>query len=129
MHLEVVTPEGTAITTEADEVVAPGLRGEFGLLPGHTPFVSALKPGVLSWRPKGERGKRSYLAVGAGYAEIDGRDKVVVLAEDAAFPDGIDAAAAQKELDEIDRALKEAKTGREALESQRAWAQARLDAK
>jgi F-type H+-transporting ATPase subunit epsilon len=131
MRFEVVTPEGTAIGGEADEIVAPGIRGEFGVLPGHTAFVSALKPGVLSWRQKG---KRSVLAVGAGYAEVDGRDKVVVLANTTAAPDAIDAAATQKEIEELDRALKEFRPSekgpsREELETRRAWAQARLDAK
>ena len=42
MHLEVVTPTGTAVSTNVDEVIVPGAEGEFGVLAGHTPFMSAL---------------------------------------------------------------------------------------
>jgi F-type H+-transporting ATPase subunit epsilon len=131
MQVEIVTPKGAALDAEADEVVAPGVRGEFGVLPGHTPFISALKPGVLTWKAKG---KKSVLAVGGGYAEVNGHDKVVVLTQRAATVEQIDVAATQKELDEADRAIKEWRPGesgptREELEGRRAWAQARLDAK
>jgi F-type H+-transporting ATPase subunit epsilon len=135
VQFEVVTPKGTALTTEADEVIAPGVRGEFGVLPGHTPFLSALKPGVLQWKSKGKTG---VMAVGPGYAEVNGHDKVVVLTQQAAPVEQIDIAGAQKDLDEADRQLKEwrapeagAAPGvtREELDAKRAWAQARLDAK
>ncbi len=80
MHLEVLTPQKTALNTEVDEVTVPGLAGEFGVLPGHTPFLSALKPGTLSWRGKGGGGA---LAIGAGYCEVDGKDRIVVLTNSA----------------------------------------------
>ena len=117
MKVEVVTPEKSALSTEADELVAPGVRGEFGILPGHTPFVSALKPGVLMAR-KGQ--KRQVYAIGAGYAEVDGHDKIVVLTQTAVPAEDIDTAAAQKDLD---AAVKDGK------EYAREWAQARLDAR
>jgi F-type H+-transporting ATPase subunit epsilon len=123
MKIEVVTPDKAALSTEADELVAPGVRGEFGILPGHTPFLSALKPGVLVAR-KGQ--KRQVFAVGAGYAEVDGHDRIVVLAQQAVPADEIDAARAQKDLEEGERALKE---GRADAALQRDWAQARLDAR
>jgi F-type H+-transporting ATPase subunit epsilon len=128
MQLEVVTPKGSPVTVEADEVTAPGVRGEFGVLPGHTPFVSALKPGVLRWKQKG--GKPGVMAVGFGYAEVSGKDRVVILAQEAQLADAIDATLAQKDLDEAERALKDASgAAREDLDAKRAWAQARLDAK
>ncbi|HZS38202.1 MAG TPA: ATP synthase F1 subunit epsilon [Polyangia bacterium] len=146
MKVEIVTPRGLAVSTDADEVTAPGVRGEFGVLPGHTPFIAALKPGVLSFR-KG--GKREVLAVGAGFAEVSGKDRVVVLTQQAADTreadakrelgvQAIDAAQAQRDLEEAERALKDGKFGtgdngggptREEWEARRAWAQARLDAR
>jgi F-type H+-transporting ATPase subunit epsilon len=117
MKVEVVTPEKAALSTDADELVAPGVRGEFGILPGHTPFVSALKPGVLMAR-KGQ--KRQLFAIGAGYAEVDGHDKIVVLTQTAVAAEDIDTAAAQRDLE---HAVKEGK------EAAREWAQARLDAR
>ena len=129
LQVEVVTQAGVALAVEADELTAPGARGEFGVLPGHTPFVSALKPGVLSYRAKGKRG---LLAVGPGFAEVSGKDRVVILTQQATPVEQIDAAAAQRELDEADRQLKDAREegpSRSELEARRDWAQARLDAR
>lgn len=129
MNLEVVTPQGTTLATDADEVTAPGARGEFGVLPGHTPFVAALKPGVLTFRDKQKRG---VLAVGAGYAEVNGHDRVVVLVQRAEQAESIDSARAQKELEETERALKDWKQGdagsRGELERKRDWLASKLDA-
>lgn len=83
MHLEVLTPQKSAVTAEVDEVTVPGLAGEFGVLPGHTPFLTALRAGTLSW--KGKSGSGS-LAIGAGYCEVDGKDKVIVLTQSAEKP-------------------------------------------
>ncbi len=139
MQVEVVTPAGIAASAECDEVTAPGVRGEFGVLPGHTPFITALKPGVLVWKSKSGSGEKKggVLAIGSGFAEISGKDKIVVLTQHAATLEQIDPTAAQKDLDEAERLLKEWKTpeagaagpSREDLEARRAWAQARLDAR
>lgn len=80
MQLEVLTPQKTAVTAEVDEVTVPGLAGEFGVLPGHTPFLTALREGTLSW--KGRSGSGS-VKIGAGYCEVDGKDKVIVLTQSA----------------------------------------------
>ena len=80
MQLEVLTPQRTAVTAEVDEVTVPGLAGEFGVLPGHTPFLTALKPGLLAWKGKGGSGT---LQIGAGYCEVDGKDRVIVLTQSA----------------------------------------------
>jgi F-type H+-transporting ATPase subunit epsilon len=83
MKLEVITPAGTLVTAEIDEVTAPGTRGEFGVLPGHTPFMSALRPGTLRYRKGGEQ---KVLSVGAGYVEVSGEDRIVVLVDRAVTP-------------------------------------------
>jgi F-type H+-transporting ATPase subunit epsilon len=124
MHIEIVTPTGTVVSTDADEIVAPGSEGEFGVLPGHTAFMSAMKPGVLRYRTGGTQ---LLLAVGPGLVEVSGQDSVIVLVERVAKPESIDAAAARKELETAEVALKNA-TASEAIEQQRAWAQAQLDA-
>jgi F-type H+-transporting ATPase subunit epsilon len=81
--LEVLTPQRTALNAEVDEVTVPGLAGEFGVLPGHTPFLSALKEGTLSWRGKSGSGA---LQIGPGYCEVDGKDRIVVLTQSADKP-------------------------------------------
>jgi F-type H+-transporting ATPase subunit epsilon len=56
LYLEVVTPDKVLVSREVDTVVAPGTEGEFGILPGHIPFLSGILPGEL--RPTA-RGRRS----------------------------------------------------------------------
>ena len=80
MKLEVVTPKGTAVEAEVNEVTAPGVAGEFGVLPGHTPFLTALREGRLSWRGPGGEGT---LSIGPGFCEVDGKDRVIVLTQQA----------------------------------------------
>jgi F-type H+-transporting ATPase subunit epsilon len=121
MHLEVVTPTGSVVDVDIDEVTAPGQVGEFGVLPGNTPFLSALRPGVLRYVKSGQE---SRLATSKGLIEVTGNDRVVVITDRTARAEDIDAAAMRKELDEAEAA---AKTGDPAAEDRRAWAQARLD--
>ena len=83
MQLEVLTPQRTALNADVDEVTVPGLAGEFGVLPGHTPFLTALKEGTLSWRGKSGAGA---LQIGPGYCEVDGKDRIVVLTNSAEKP-------------------------------------------
>jgi len=139
MQLEVVTPRGTVVSAEVSEVTAPGLEGEFGALPGHTPFITAIKPGVLSWRtgpagsPTSGGAKPSLLAIGAGYAEVSGADKVVVITRAAVRADEINVAELKAKLDETERALREWKEGgkptREELTADTAWIAAQLELK
>ena len=84
MQLEVVTPTGSAVQTAADEVIVPGAEGEFDVLPGHTPFMSALRPGILRYRHGSEN---QTLAIGPGLVEVTGADKIVVLTDRAVRPD------------------------------------------
>ncbi len=72
MKLSVTTPRGAIVDTDVDEVTAPGELGEFGVLPGHVPLMSALKPGVIWYKAKDrdwpDRGRRGLLAGGADAA-------------------------------------------------------------
>ena len=67
MRLSVTTPRGALVDTDVDEVTAPGELGEFGVLPGHVPLMSALKPGVLWYKGKDRSG---VLAVGQGFLQV-----------------------------------------------------------
>jgi F-type H+-transporting ATPase subunit epsilon len=80
MHLEVLTPQKVVVDAEVDEVTVPGITGDIGVLPQHTPLVTPLKPGTLSYRGKGGVGS---LTIGAGYVEISGTDKILVLTQSA----------------------------------------------
>jgi F-type H+-transporting ATPase subunit epsilon len=123
LKLQVVTPTRTVVNSEADEVELPGELGYLGILPGHTPLITVLKAGVLTYRNGGE--ERS-LAVAAGFAEI-ANDSVTVLADQADGPAEVDVAAAERERAGAEENLKTA--DQESLDEIRArleLAQARL---
>ena len=97
--LEIVTPQGLVFSEEVDEVAAAGSEGEFGVLPGHVPFVTTLKIGVLTCK-KGSEAR--YFFVNWGYAEV-GAEKVMILADSAERSEDIDidrAMAAKKRAEE-----------------------------
>jgi F-type H+-transporting ATPase subunit epsilon len=91
LHLDVLTPERLLIRTEVEEVVAPGLEGEFGVLPGHCHFLSSLKMGELRYR---QGDQWHYLSVVWGYAQVQ-PDRVTVLAELAERAEEIDLERAE----------------------------------
>jgi F-type H+-transporting ATPase subunit epsilon len=76
--LDIVTPYGLTVSTHVEEVTATGALGEFGILPGHLPLLSALKPGPLSFKRQGETYR---FTVGSGFAE-GGADHLVVLVDE-----------------------------------------------
>ena len=80
IRLEVVTPEASVVSEDVQIVVAPGSFGEFGILIGHTPFLTSLKLGTL--RYKDANGVEKCVFISAGFAEAL-PDKVTVLAESA----------------------------------------------
>ena len=92
LQLLVVTPEKKVVEADADEVELPGAEGYLGILPGHTPLITLLKTGVLSFK-KG--GRSQAYAVSAGFAEI-ANDRVNVLADSAEGSSEIDAAASER---------------------------------
>ncbi|MBI9089744.1 MAG: F0F1 ATP synthase subunit epsilon [Desulfobacterium sp.] len=80
IFLEVVTPGLSVVSEEAEIVMAPGSEGEFGVLNGHTTFLTSLKLGTL--RYKDASGKERAIFVNGGFAEVL-PNKVTVLAESA----------------------------------------------
>jgi F-type H+-transporting ATPase subunit epsilon len=104
--LEVVTPDRLVLSTEADVVVLPGVEGQFGVLVGHIPFLSALQIGEMYYR-KG--GQTEYLAVSGGFAEVTG-EKVTIVAESAEKGREIDVDRAKRALERAEKRLATAKT-------------------
>jgi F-type H+-transporting ATPase subunit epsilon len=80
IRLEVVTPEKSVVSEEAQIVIAPGSLGEFGVLIGHTPFLTTLKMGII--RYKDIHGAERYVFVSGGFAEAL-PNKVTILAQAA----------------------------------------------
>lgn len=95
LHLEVVTPEKVLVSREVDTVVAPGSQGEFGILPGHIPFLSGIIPGELRYEADG---KRDFFAVTEGFSEVS-EDRVSVLVDAAERATDIDLERARSALE------------------------------
>jgi F-type H+-transporting ATPase subunit epsilon len=131
MRVSLTTPRGSLVDMDVDEVIAPGVLGEFGILPGHVPFLSGLRPGVLVLRTKQED---RLFAIGDGLLEVvrgEG-ERVLVLVDQAAPAEEIDRAAATKEVADADAELgdwkKEVGGEYRALQTRRAYAAARAEA-
>ncbi len=86
---ELASPEALLLSTRADMVVVPGAEGDFGVLPGHAPFISAVRPGVIDVHRNNAVDERIFVA--GGFAEVNTGGCTVL--SDEAYP-----------LDELDRA-------------------------
>jgi F-type H+-transporting ATPase subunit epsilon len=102
--LEVVTPEKIVVSEDAQIVAAPGSLGEFGVLIGHTPFLTTLKTGIMRFTDAG--GKERYVFVSEGFAEAL-PDKVTVLAESAERRRDIDLERAKAAQQRAEKRLAE----------------------
>jgi F-type H+-transporting ATPase subunit epsilon len=103
---EVVTPDRKLLSTEADVVVLPGVEGQFGVLHGHVPFLSALDIGEMYYR---DGGKTEFLSVSGGFAEVTGK-KVTIVAEAAEIGKEIDIERARRAMERAEKRLAAAKT-------------------
>ena len=102
LTLEVVTPERLLLREEVDDVVAPGEEGYFGVLPGHTPFLTTLGAGEITYRRGAEK---SHLTCFWGFAEVL-PDRVNILAEISERAEEIDVGRAEADKARAEAALK-----------------------
>ena len=116
IHLEVVTPESVVVSEDVRTVTAPGTEGEFGVLVGHTPFLTTLGTGAI--RYKDMSGVDRYVFVSGGFCEVLPQ-KVTILGESAERQGDIDVERAKEALA---RALKRLESGEDAVDFHRAKA-------
>jgi len=102
LDLEIITPEKVLVKEQVDMVEAKGAYGEFGILPGHTQFLTAIEVGEIRYM-KG--GTTNSLATSGGYAEVID-DRVTILLDDAELAEEIDVEKAKREMEEAEKALK-----------------------
>ena len=128
LAVNLVTPRGVVAHTDADSVQAPGELGEFELLPGHVPMLTALRAGVLTIGTKA----RARYAVSTGYLRVDPSGAVEILVEEALPAKEVDADTAKKDLAAAESEL--AKWGDKPqdgdylnLQQRASWARARID--
>ena len=114
--LEVVTPDKSVVSEEAQIVVAPGEYGEFGVLIGHTSFLTTLKTGMVRYKDSG--GSERVVFVSGGFSEVLPK-KVTVLAESAERRRDIDVERARAAMKRAEERLAEA-SKREDIDFRRA---------
>jgi F-type H+-transporting ATPase subunit epsilon len=118
VKLEVVTPDKAIVSEEVKIVMAPGSLGEFGVLIGHTPFLTTLKTGIIRYTDA--QGTERYVFVNGGFAEAL-PNKVTVLAESGERREDVDLDRAKAAQKRAEKRLEEART-REDIDAVRAKA-------
>jgi F-type H+-transporting ATPase subunit epsilon len=119
LAVNLVTPKGVVAHMDANSVQAPGELGEFEMLPGHIPMLTALKPGVLTI------GSKTKYAVGSGYLRVDPSGAVEILVEQAQAAGEVDRGAAEKDLASAEAEL--AKWGDKPMDGEYVNVRARAD--
>jgi F-type H+-transporting ATPase subunit epsilon len=104
-HFELVSPERQLFSGAVEQVVVPGSEGDFGILAGHSPFVSTLRPGILTIHGDGQP-KRLY--VRGGFAEVSSGG-LTVLAERATPVEELNAAHLDQDIKNAEEDLADAK--------------------
>jgi F-type H+-transporting ATPase subunit epsilon len=106
LKLDIVTIERQVFSGDVDMVIAPGVEGEFGILPNHAPLISALHEGELRVKKDAET---QVFAIGGGYLEVL-ENTVTVLADTAEHAAEIDVSRAEAARERAERLLREGPT-------------------
>ena len=102
--LELVSPEKLLLSRQVEMATIPGVEGEMGVLPGHSPMIVVLRGGVIRVRENGAETEK--LFVGGGFAEIS-PDRVTILADEATPLASLSRAASERRLAEAQTELGE----------------------
>jgi F-type H+-transporting ATPase subunit epsilon len=100
--LEIVTPYGLVVSSKVEEAYIPGSQGDFGVLPGHAPFLTSLRIGELHYRQGNEVG---YITINQGFAEVT-PTKTTILTNTAELAGEIDKERAQAARTRAEERLK-----------------------
>ena len=119
VNFELVSPERLLVSERFDMVVVPGSEGDFGVLPGHAPLISTVRPGVIDIHDGGRIAHRVF--VGGGFAEVT-PERCTVLAEEATMVENIDRSDVERRLQDAELDLRDAESA-----SERAHAEAKVN--
>ena len=118
LSFELVSPERLLVAMDVEMVVVPGSEGTFGVLAGHVPLVSTLRPGVIDvYAQRPDIARKVFVA--GGFCEVTG-DRCTVLAENAKPIEDLNTAALDQLIKDLDEDLQDAKTDAERTTVERA---------
>lgn len=115
LHFDLVSPERLLMSANVDQVDVPGSEGDFGVLAGHAPVVTTLKPGVVKVFNQGSGEERIF--VRGGFAEVT-LDGLTILAEEALPLAELDAAALDQRVRDAEEDVADAKSDAARLKAQ-----------
>ena len=127
VQFELVSPEKLLLSEDVEMVVVPGAEGDFGVLPGHAPMISTVRPGVIHVFESGSVKTRIFVA--GGFAEVTAA-RCTVLAEEAIPLDDLDRTGVEKDLQDANDDIRDAagdETQLAAAEARAATARAKLN--
>lgn len=125
LHLEIITPEKQVFTDEVDMVVVPAIEGDVGILPGHIPLFTKIRPGEIMIRKSNQQ---FFLAVTGGFLEVLD-NKVNVLADYAIRAEDIELAQAEEARRRAEKLMEEKRTERDFTLAQAELQKALLELK
>lgn len=125
LNLAVITPERTVFTDEVDMVVVPAIEGDIGVLSGHVPLFTKIKPGEIMIKKGNDE---SYLAVTGGFLEVLG-DNVNILADYAIRAEEVEQAKAEEAKRRAEKLMEERRTKEEFAIAQAEFLKAVLELK
>jgi F-type H+-transporting ATPase subunit epsilon len=109
LHFELVSPEKLVFSGEVEQVDVPGAEGDFGVLAGHAPVVTTLRPGILTVHGAG--GAQRIVVLG-GFAEVSAQG-LTVLADVAEAVEGIDRAIITERIGQLEQRIAKTEPGSE----------------
>ena len=126
--LEIITPDGPKLKEQVNELTAPSVEGEFGVLPQHRPMLAALATGIVTYVKDGQTYS---VAVGPGYVEV-ASDRAMLLTDRFIKKDDVDAVRVRLDLQDADEQLDAFKGDPESAEyaelvERELWAAAQLE--
>ncbi len=104
---EIISPGCIVLSGDAEMIVAPGVEGDFGVLPGHAPLISGLRPGVVTIYENDAPSQKIFVGGGVAEAMPEG---CTILAEEAMPIEDIDAEAVRQRIAELHNEINQIKS-------------------
>src|SRR5690348_5780963 len=108
LHFELVSPEKLVFSGDVNQVDVPGAEGDFGVLAGHAPMVTTLRPGILT--VKGAGGDQKIVVLG-GFAEVSAEGALTVLADTADAVESIDRGMITSRISDLEQRIAKTEPG------------------